>query len=319
MRLKTAIALVLVLLGGGALVHARSESAGQARPSANRTVDLPKGNPLTAPLRLSTAESAAFDSAKWKGSNLIAAALAAGGCEEPARIVAYLARYEQLCIALGDELGARPTPDKCVASIHRLLHRQVLKGGYRAEQNSLAATFDAGEFNCATATLLYVALASDCGLDAAAVELPGHVRAVVRCDRDRCEIEATCADEHQAIRWSYSPINSSAAGEHAFRAVSARGLVAMLYYNRGVDAFHAGRFADSIAANRRALRLDAANELARGNLLATVNNWSLALAANGHFVAAESLLAAGREFAPQHQPFMHNAAHIARQQALAKP
>ncbi len=87
----------------------------------------------------------------------------------------------------------------------------------------------------------------------------------------------------------------------------------MIYYNRGIDAFNDRRYADAVALNRKALLLDAENKSARGNLLASINNWSLALADAGQFDAAEALLAAGRKFDPNHAAFAHNAAHIQQQ------
>ena len=95
-------------------------------------------------------------------------------------------------------------------------------------------------------------------------------------------------------------------------ATSALGLIAMFYYNRGVDAVYHSRYAESVAANRKALLLDPNNATARGNLLAAVNNWALALADTGRFEEAELLLADGRRYAPDHLPFVYNAAHVQR-------
>ncbi len=94
------------------------------------------------------------------------------------------------------------------------------------------------------------------------------------------------------------------------RQVSPLGLVAMIYYNRGIDAFYDHRYADALAANRRALLLDPDNHTARGNLLAAVNNWRWRLSDAGRFAEAESLLSAGLHYDPTHAPFMHNTAHV---------
>ena len=103
--------------------------------------------------------------------------------------------------------------------------------------------------------------------------------------------------------------------EAASRPLSRAALLAMLYYNRAIDAFQHERFADAVVLNRKSLLLDGDNPTARGNLLAAVNNWALALAAAGRFDEAQSLLTAGRRYAPDHEPFAHNAAHIHRLQA----
>ena len=63
-----------------------------------------------------------------------------------------------------------------------------------------------------------------------------------------------------------------------------------MLYNRGLDDLEAGRYAEALAANRAALELDPHNATARANLLATVNNWSLAEFKAGDAAAALRLL-----------------------------
>src|SRR5206468_4603399 len=96
------------------------------------------------------------------------------------------------------------------------------------------------------------------------------------------------------------------------RRVSETGLVAVIYYNRGIDLLRDGRFAEAVSANLRALRLDPENEAAAGNLLASINNWSLSLAAAGRFEDAISLVNRGLAAAPDHEPFHANRRHIYR-------
>ena len=67
----------------------------------------------------------------------------------------------------------------------------------------------------------------------------------------------------------------------------------MIYYNRGVDLLAAKRFAEAADANANALRLDPQNAVARGNLLATLNNWSIALGDAGQFAEAIERCAKG--------------------------
>ena len=70
-------------------------------------------------------------------------------------------------------------------------------------------------------------------------------------------------------------------------------MAAMIYYNRGVDLLAEKRFAEAAAANAKALRLDPQNATARGNLLATINNWSIELGKRQHFAEAVNLLRQG--------------------------
>ena len=69
-----------------------------------------------------------------------------------------------------------------VETIHRTLHQRLLRGGYDANATDLAETLRTGVYNCASATVLWIALAKELNIDAHAVEMPGHVRVVVQCD-----------------------------------------------------------------------------------------------------------------------------------------
>ena len=137
--------------------------------------------------------------------------------------------------------------------IHRLLHQRLLHGGYDANATDLAGTFDTGVYNCASATLLFVALAEQLNLNAHAVELPGHVRAVIDCGDKSCEVEATCPAWSGAVRWLSSSASRERQRPEAGREVSPLGLLAMIYYNRGVDAVYHSRYAEAVTANRKAL------------------------------------------------------------------
>ena len=294
---------------------------------------MPRGNPLTDPLQFSAQESLLFNDAaagKFNGS-LVDAALIAGGVTDPHTIQRSEAKYfairQQLSHLVdgsrADQAGD-PVLDR-IQSIHQTLYRHLLTGGYSADATDLATTLDTGVYNCASATLLFVALAVDIGLDARAVEFPGHVRAVVEASDRQYQIEATCPAWPDAVK--VEPRNSVVASDsYSFslrrvssppgsREISSLGLLAMIYYNRGVDAFNEIRFAESIAASRRALLLDPDNRLAYGNLLAAVNNWALALGDCGNFADAESLLNEGRQFDPTHLPFVHNAEHLRQMQS----
>ena len=94
----------------------------------------------------------------------------------------------------------------------------------------------------------------------------------------------------------------------------------MIYYNRGVDLLADGHFAEAIAANAKVLRLDPANKTVRGNFLAAINNWAIALAATQHFAEAANLLQRGLATEPAYKPFQLNHDHVRRDwsEAMAK-
>ena len=219
---------------------------------------------------------------------------------------------------------------RALHEIHGTLHHRLLST-YDANATSLSGVFDTGVYNCASATLLFIALADQFGLTTNAIELPGHVRVEATAGDDRYEIEITCPNWSDAVRrLEPSPSRrgqcegAAASNEKSStltptlsqrergpcREISPPGLIALIYYNRGIDAFYEGRYVDAVAANRRALLLDPVNQTARGNMLAAVNNWALALADAGRYAEAEELLSAGLCFDPTHEPFMHNAEHV---------
>ena len=314
-----------------------NSSAGALR-ATSRDVELPRGNPLLDPLNFTSAETLLFSDAaggKIDGHSLVDAALVACGVNDPVSLQRCRATYSAArALLIRSTSGSGNKSNDAISKIeliHRTLHQNLLRGGYDANATDLAETLEIGVYNCASATLLFVALAADAGLDATAVELPGHVRAVIETGAGRYEVEVTCPKWPDAMgraelvaQYPLTPTRSTgltaglSPGERE-REVSAAGLLAMIYYNRGVDAFTERRFAEAVAVNRRALLLDPENRLAYGNLLAAVNNWALALCDAGYFTAAETLLAAGQKFDPNHLAFTHNAAHVRQVWAQSQP
>jgi hypothetical protein len=283
-------------------------------PTSVRGIALPQGDPLTIPLQLSAAEQRLFDDVedgRLDEHSLVEAALVASGAENTDEIKFYADQFaalqaesRRLCETLPDAITK-------AEAIHRLLHAQLLRR-YDADTTNIAATFNSGVYNCASATLLFVSLAADAGLNVQAFELPGHVRAAITEDANQWEIEITSPKWNEAVRQLDAEIPNR-------RDVSPIGLIAMVYYNQGIDVFHDRQFAAAIAANRRALLLDDNNREARGNLLASVNNWALALCESRQFDAAEKLLADGLNFDASHQAFTHNAAYARKLRMQARP
>ena len=114
---------------------------------------------------------------KFNGS-LVDAALIAGGVTDPhtiqrseAKYFAIRQQFSHLVDGLRADQAGDPVLDR-IELIHQTLYRHSLTGGYSADATDLATTLDTGVYNCASATLLFVALAVDIGLDARAVSFP---------------------------------------------------------------------------------------------------------------------------------------------------
>jgi tetratricopeptide (TPR) repeat protein len=262
----------------------------------------------------------------FRSCSLVEAALIASGVVRPDDLERQLERYaawrkqaQQLCTREMSQLAQ-------ARALFEFLHREILTGGYDARATELTRAFDEGRFNCASASVLFTALATDCGLTVHAIERPRHAMCALDIGGQRTTIETTCPDW---FRWTsderreaeQSVIARTTTGPHfaAGREVRPAELVAVIYYNRGVDLLEDKQFAAAVSVNLRALRLDPENATAFGNLLASINNWSLALCEAGDYAQAAAVLARGRSLAPDHEPFRTNQRHVYRTwiQALA--
>ena len=186
------------------------------------------------------------------------------------------------------------------------LHQSILRGGYNLQSSDLRQALDHGRFNCVTASVLFNCLAQRFGLKAVGLEVPGHAMSRLELPQETLDIETTCprwftpndrpraavspqagdptqADETavQAELARPAPDRNLANQRRSLRQVSEVELVATIYYNRGVDLLAERRFADAAAANAKAVRLDPENVTAKGNFLATINNWAIDLGTSG--------------------------------------
>ena len=78
-----------------------------------------------------------------------------------------------------------------------------------------------------------------------------------------------------------------------------------------MDLLGQKQFAAAVAANAKALRLDPSSVTARGNLLATINNWAVAEASARSSPAG--LLRQGLAVDPTYEMFKNNDRHVHRQ------
>jgi len=229
----------------------------------------------------------------------------------------HLTRFEFFSQELRAALDAAASPRSVFGQaqvVHEFLHCRVLRGDYNERASSVADALAGGSFNCAAASGIYVLLAKAVHLPAHAVAVPGHVWCRVESDRQTLDIEATSPIwfELLASETDARPEAAQRLRAHRQRMAEGRrlddcGLLAILYYNRGVRALRSGAYAEAAGANLRALALDPQCQGARENLLGTINNWSLALAADGHRQSGHALLSAGLACAPDYAPFQANA------------
>jgi hypothetical protein len=194
--------------------------------------------------------------------------------------------------------------------VFEFLHRHVLTGGYREDASNVAATLRGGPYNCLSAAILFIDLAREAGFDAQAVQAPGHVYCQVRAPADAPRedwqnIELTAPDHFQRSRATHGPQR-----DDTHRVLSAVELVGLVYFNRGIEALARRQFAAAAAANLTALTLDPASRTAADNLLATMNNWALALAREGNPAEALRIVKTARQIAPDHAHLWTNERYL---------
>lgn len=257
----------------------------------------------------------------------LAAALVAAGTSD----LRTLHRYEARADALVNQLRAMGTavgsPLQRAQAAFEFMHGWILRGGYSVDCSDVAVALDEGRYNCVSATVLYCHLARELGLPACGVELPGHVMARLLLPEGAVDVEVTCPEwfRRGPMCRIGPPASLGRAAERGpaqtpgggGREVSGTALIAALYYNRGVDFLVRGDYAAAVVANLRAVELDPSSDTARGNLLASVNNWAISEGAGGRFSSAATLLAAGLALEPDFSTFATNYVHVHRQWAAA--
>ena len=252
----------------------------------------------------------------------LGAALVASGVED----ADCLRRYQQKAAALADQLRRSGkltgTPRQRVEAIFEFMHRRVLRGGYDLAYTDLRRVLDDGRFNCVSATVLFNYLAGELGLDCRGLEMPGHAMSRSRCPTARSTSRTTCprwfrltGDPKQQTSAAAQTIGAAASADRSqAREVSPIQMAAMIYYNRGVDLLggkalcRGGR-----APTPRPCGSIRNNATARGNLLATINNWSIELGNRQHFAEAVDLLRQGLAMDAKFAAFAQNYVHVHHQ------
>jgi tetratricopeptide (TPR) repeat protein len=248
----------------------------------------------------------------------LSAALVASGVDS----IESLRHYRQKAAALVERFRRSQDPDSTprqqAEAILDFLHQKALPGGYDLAYTDLRRVLDDGRFNCVSITVLFNYLAARIGLDCRGLEMPGHAMSRVVLVDGPLDIETTCpnwfrlkSDPKPASVGVGKAIGAAGSIDHSkAREVSAVQIAAMIYYNRGVDLLGEKRFREAAVVNAKALRLDPKNATARGNLLATVNNWSIALGDKHQFAEAAALLREGLAMDAQFEAFAQNCVHV---------
>lgn len=282
-------------------------------PVAERALDSilqQAGHGRRSPLEHSLLRDAA-DGALQQHS-LAEAALIASGVQDPVRLQYYIARLNELCGELRGSDLLQGSESQQLQAIFESMHAGLLTGQYDARSSSLAVLLEQGRYNCVSSTILFHALAEHFRLRVTAVQSPTHLFSVANVNGRELPIETTCPNWFDAISKNPGPhsLRESCAAGQPLRRLTPIELVAVVYYNHGVDRLAAGDHASAVDSTQIALQLDPSNAAARGNLLAALNNWALACSKQGNHPRAAAILNAGMLAEPAHRIFEVNQAYV---------
>jgi len=255
--------------------------------------------------------------------SLAAAALVASGVDDPCALERYEDQLDGLVAELRRSGAVAGSPRERARVVFEFMHRRILRTGYERDCSNLTAALDEGRFNCVSASVLFVCLSGRFGLNARGLEVPGHAMCRLVLPGRTLDVETTCPRWFELIdrpRKLAELIEKTTGFHHLadrspgqYREVSGIELVATIYYNRGVDLLARKRFARALAANAKALRLDASNPTALGNLLATLNNWAIDRGNLSRYAEAVGLLRQGLALRPNYSVLTQNYVHVHRQ------
>lgn len=244
--------------------------------------------------------------------SLLDASLLASGVHDEAEFALAHRRLDALWLEVGEPLIAKLSPDDQVKAIFSATHRLILTGKYKAECTEVQRTLESGDYNCVTATILYLELCRRHGLEGTAIAVPGHVY----CRWQGDDVQTTCKEwfdvrEGRATSAVANAIAKQLAAQTAKpRELTNVQLLGKVYYNRGVSRLEQHDYAAAIALLKTSLQLDPNDEPARNNLLAAHNNWALQLCDQGDYTAAAAKLADGRAIDSQYVPLQTNDLYI---------
>jgi tetratricopeptide (TPR) repeat protein len=240
--------------------------------------------------------------------SLLDASIIAGGGDSD-EILASRRRLDARWLEVGepliDTLPMRDRPRAILSALHRL----ILTGKYKAECTEVQQTLVSGDYNCVTATILYLELCRRHQLTGSAVAIPAHVYCRLRSQEQ--DIQTTCREWFEVASKRDNAFARQIAAQPAPpRVLSDVELLGKLYYNRGVSQLEAHEYAAAISLLKTSLTLDPQDEPTRNNLLAAHNNWALALCDAGDYAAAADKLATGRAIDADYGPLLTNDLYV---------
>jgi tetratricopeptide (TPR) repeat protein len=243
------------------------------------------------------------------------AALLVSGVSTAERRKAYLARLDALEAQARAATASAKGPFERGAALLRFLHSGPMAKGYASQQTNPSTILDTGTFNCVSSAALYNILARRLGLDARAVEVPDHAFSIVYDGTAHADVETTTAAgfnpaRNKAAQAEFEKLTGFVyipdSHRDRRREVGELGLLAIVYYNHGVELTRQKRYPEALLAYFRAMSLDPEFASAVQNALAVLANWSAELVRQRKFEDALDVAVMGLELVPQDAALLNN-------------
>ena len=253
---------------------------------------------------------------------LLQAALISGGIDQAEQLRTVQERLEVKWRELSLPSISQLPPKERVRFVLAGVHRLLLTGSYKADCTEPHATVETGDFNCVTATILFMELNRRHGVATTSVAVPGHVYARVK-HAPAVDIQTTCREWMDVLEGRVASaeakalLRQMAERDQQSRELSDVELLGKVYYNRGVSLLEQQDFSGAVAILHTSLKFDKLDQPARNNLLAAYNNWALALCDQGDYAAAAAKLAEGHKYDPHYAPLLTNDLHVHQKWVLA--
>lgn len=208
------------------------------------------------------------------------------------------------------DLDQQRTLAERATALHTWMHNHVLRT-YDASATDLTLLLNRGEYNCVSATLLYVVLARELQIPAATLCRGQHCRVGIQDGNSWLPLETTCATCQglSALKPSVQPVMVGGDPQNE-RLLDERGLVGLFWFNRGIDQIKTKQHRAAVAANLAALSWDTQNVDARTNLLASLNHLGLDAAKIGDINSATRWMVFASEVGPNDPTTQHNRRYV---------
>ncbi len=220
------------------------------------------------------------------------------------------AKVSEWKLAVRRDLNQQRTLAERAADLHHWLHQHVLRT-YDASATDLTRVLSRGEYNCVSATLLYVVLARELQIPAATLCRGQHCRVGIHDGPNWLPLETTCATcaGLSPLKAAVQPVLIGGDSNHE-RLLNEQNLVGLFWFNRALDELKLKHHRAAVAANLVALSWDLQNAEARMNLLASLNFLGLDAAKIGDFNTATRWLVFAGEVSPKDATTQHNRRYV---------